>query len=40
MVNFCAGLLLAEVGAAGPISHVNAGFIRKVKGVIPLIQTW
>lgn len=41
MVHVCAGLLLVELGAADPVSHVNAVSIEKVKGVdslnIPLV---
>lgn len=31
MVRVYAGLLLAELGAAGPVSHVNALSVEKVK---------
>lgn len=32
-VHVCAGLLLAEPGAADPISHINAVSTEKVKSV-------
>jgi len=33
MFRVCAGLLLVELGAAAPISHVNAVSVEKAKAV-------